>query len=163
MKRAAAISIGLATLLLAIGYGLDGHWIGVAASVALGCLWLVGLWRGWHGTDALGLVGFVSLAAVGVWLMLAAPILLVSVVAALAAWDAQRFAQRLWEAEHVRGETELVRSHLQRLFWVCGSGCVLGEIALGVRVPLGFTWALLLGALAIVGLSRAIRWLNRSL
>ena len=60
MRRPATVSIALATLLLALGYALDGRWIGAAASVALGCLWLVGLRRNWNGTDPLGLVGFTA-------------------------------------------------------------------------------------------------------
>jgi hypothetical protein len=162
MKRPATIGISLATLLLVLGYAIGGRWIGAAASVALGCLWLVGLRRGWNGIDSLGLVGFTGLATVGIWLALAAPILLASQVATLATWDLDRFAQRLWSAGRVEAEADLTRAHLQRLLAVAGLGLVFGSVALGAQVPLSFGWALLLGVLAILGLSRAIGWLNRA-
>jgi len=162
VKRPTIIGIGLATLLLTLGYAIGGRWIGAAASVALGCLWLAGLRRGWNGIDSLGLIGFTGLAAVGVWLALATPILLASQVAALATWDLDRFAQRLRSAGRVEAEPDLTRAHLQRLLAATGLGLVLGGVALGVQVPLSFGWALPLAALMILGLSRAIGWLNRA-
>jgi hypothetical protein len=156
------IGIGLATLLLALDYALGGHWIGVVASVALGCLWLAGLWRGWNETDSLGIVGFTSLAAVGVWLALAIPVLLASLVAALAAWDLDRFAQRLQRAGHASPTAALARAHLRRLLAVAGIGLLLSAVSFGIQLPIGFGWALLLGALAILGVSRTIRWLSQA-
>jgi len=162
VKRPAILGIGLATLLLTLGYAIGGRWIGAAASVALGCLWLAGLRRSWSGIDSLGLVGFTGMAAVGVWLALAAPILLAGQVAALAAWDLDRFARRLRSAGRVEAESVLVRAHLQRLLAAAGLGLVFGGVALAVQVPLSFGWALLLAALVFLGLSRAIGWFNRA-
>jgi len=162
MKFYAAISIVFAALLPASGYALGGRWIGAAACVALGGLWLAGLRRGSNGIEGLGLVGFVAIAAVGVWLDLAAPLLLVGAVAALVAWDLDRFAQRLLSAGHVEAAPVLVRAHLKWLLIVAGLGLLLGLLAGGIQVPLSFGWVLGLGALAIVGLSRAIRAFNRA-
>src|SRR5215216_4728146 len=100
LKPTTTICIILAALLPAIGYALGGRWIGAVASVALGGLWLVAQQRGWNGVEVLGLVGFVSLAAVGVLLGLAALMLLVGVVVGLVAWDLDRFAQRLRSTGH---------------------------------------------------------------
>jgi hypothetical protein len=157
VKRPAAISIGLAALLPASGYMLNGSWAGASASLALGAFWLAGLWRGWQGTDALGLLGLVAIAGAGVWLGLAPALMLAGVVAALAGWDLDRFAQRLRRAEHVVGEIELARAHLRRLLVVAGIGLGLGGVTLVLQMALSFGWALLLGMLAILGLSRAIR------
>ena len=162
MKRYATISIVLATLLPVAGYATSGQWIGVAASVALGCLWLAGLRRGWQGTEVLGLAGFVGVAAVGVWLEVAAPILLAGVVAALVAWDLDRFAQRLRSAGQIEQEPALVRAHLRQLPIVAGLGLLLGLAAGIIPAPSSFGWALGLGALAILGLSRVIRAFNRA-
>jgi hypothetical protein len=162
MKRPATIAIGLATLPLALGYAIGGRWIGAGVSVAVGCLWLIGLRRGWSGTDTLGLVGFTGLATVGVLLALAAPILLAGQVAALAAWDLDRFAERMRSAGRVEDAADLTRAHLVRLLAATGTGLVLGSVALGMQLPLSFGWALLLAALIILGLSRAIGWLNRA-
>ena len=102
------------------------------------------------------------MAAIGVWLALALPVLLASQVAALAAWDLDRFAQRLRGAWRVEAEALLMRAHLQRLLAVTGLRLVLSAVALGVQVPLSFGWALLLGAVAILGLSQTVHHLNRA-
>jgi hypothetical protein len=161
VKHSVGISIGIATLLLALGYAMGGRWMGAATSVALGCLWLVGLWRGWTGMEALGLIGAVGIAAVGVWLALSTPVLLAGVVAALVAWDLDRFVQRTRNAGHVAEAAALTRAHLGWLLVVAGLGLALGAVAAGIQVPLSFGWALLLGTVAILGMSRAIRSLTR--
>jgi hypothetical protein len=162
MKLYAAISVVFAALLSATAYALGGHWVGATASIVLGGLWLAGLRRGSNGIEGVGLVGFVGIAAVGAWLELSASVLLVGIVAALVAWDLDRFAQRLRSAGYVEAEPVLVRAHLQRLLIVAGVGLLLGLLAGGIQAPLGFGWVLGLGALAIVGLSRAIRAHNRA-
>ena len=162
MKHSVGVSIGIATLLLALAYAIGGRWIGTATSVALGCLWLAGLWRGWTGMEALGLIGAVGIAAVGVWFALSTPVLLAGVVAALVAWDLDRFVRRTRSAGHVTEATALTRAHLQWLLVVAGLGLALGAVAAGIQVPLSFGWALLLGALAILGMSRVIRSLTRA-
>lgn len=161
IKTSATISIILAALLPATGYALGGLWIGAALSVALGGLWLAAQQRSWRGIEALGLVGFAALAGVGVLLGLAGPILLAGLVVALVAWDLDRFAQRLQKAGHVEAERELARAHLQRLLIVVGLGQLLAMVAGGIQIPLSFGWIAGLAVLAVLGLSRAIRALNR--
>lgn len=161
MKRAARIAIGFATLMLALGFLLGGAWMDAGAALALGGLWLVGLRRDWYGMEAFGLVGFAGLAAAG---MVRGFSLfpLTSVVAALAAWDLQRFARGLEDAGAVIGANALTRSHLWQLGILGGLGWMLGAVALDIRVSLGFGWALLLAALAIAGLGRAVHWLSQA-
>jgi hypothetical protein len=161
VKHSVGVSIGIATLLLALAYAMGGRWIGTATSVALGCLWLVGLWRGWTGMEALGLIGAVGIAALGVWFALSTPVLLAGVVAALVAWDLDRFVRRTRNAGHVAEAAALTRAHLQWLLVVAGLGLALGAVAAGIQVPLSFGWALLLGMVVILGMSRAIRSLTR--
>jgi hypothetical protein len=81
---------------------------------------------------------------------------------ALVAWDLERFAQRTRAADRIVALEALTRSHLRRLLVVSVLGLGLGAIALGAELPIGFGPVLLLGALAILGLSRAIRWLQRA-
>jgi hypothetical protein len=161
VKHSVSISIGIATLLLALGYAMGGGWIGTATSVVLGCLWLAGQRRGWSGMDALSLIGAVGIAAAGVWFALSTPVLLAGVVAALVAWDLDRFVRRTRNAGHVAEAAALTRAHLRWLLVVAGVGLAFGAVAAGIQVPLSLGWALLLGALAILGLSRAIRSLTR--
>jgi hypothetical protein len=162
MKRYAGGCIGLATVLPALGYAGSGRWVGAMLAVALGCVWLIGLYRGWPGTEALGLAGFVGIAAAGT--TVAAPLLLASVVAALAAWDLHRFALRLDRAgrEQVLHEPALIRSHIRWSLGVAGVGLLVSLAAPAIQMVLPFGAAILLSALALFGVSRAIRWLNRA-
>jgi hypothetical protein len=84
--------------------------------------------------------------------------MLAGVVAALAAWDLDHFAQRLRGAGRVVGEAELVQAHMLRLLPIVLIGLLLGAVGLGLQIELRFGWALLLGALAVLGL----RWAMRS-
>lgn len=128
---------------------------------ALGLLWLIGQWRGWRWSASPGLIGLTGLAAWGVWAQLPAPWLLFGLVAALAAWDLAQFSQRLQQAHQVIGEAALIRVHLQRLLIMAGLSLLLGEIALAVRLDFNLGWALLLGLLLILGLSRVTNLIRR--
>jgi hypothetical protein len=161
MKRCAGACVGFATALLALGNAGVGHWIGAALAVALGCFWLIGLHRSWSGIEALGLVGFVAIAATELGTAVAAPVLLASVVAALAAWDLHRFALRLDKGSRVPHKSALVRSHIRWSLGVAGVGLLVSLAAPAIQIALPFGATLLLSALAVLGLSRAIRWLNR--
>ena len=158
MKYATAIGISLATLAIALGYGAGERWAGAALAVAVGLLWLVGWLRDWSWIASPGLACFVGLAALGIWWELTPAGMLAGVVAGLAAWDLVHFAQRLRGAGRVMGAAELVRSHMLRLLPIVLAGLLLGAVGLGVQIELRFGWALLLGALAVLGL----RWAMRS-
>ena len=93
-------------------------------------------------------------------------------VAALAAWDLDRFAGRLSSVgarpaaiEGVGGaddEThDLERRHLWRLAVVSGLGLVLSWAGQAIHFKLDLTVMLVLGFVAILGLSRAVRALVR--
>jgi hypothetical protein len=159
MKRSTGACVGLATALLTLGYAIRGQWIGAALVVALGCLWLIGLYRSWNGAQTLGLVGFAGIAAAGA-AAVAIPILLTSVVAALAAWDLHRFTLRLEHGSCVLHEPALLRSHLRWSLGVAGAGLLVSLAAPAIQIALPFGATLLLSALAVLGVSRAIRWLN---
>jgi hypothetical protein len=153
----------LATVALALGYGLVGLWAGVVFVLVLGFLWLVGQRRGWGWMASVMLVFFVGAASIGLWLNVQDGWMLLSVVAALSAWDLDHFAQRLSGVGQNRVEEtrDLERRHLERLLIVDGLGLLFGAVALGIEVDLGFGTALLLGLLAVLGLSRAVGILRR--
>jgi hypothetical protein len=65
----AAISIGVATIVLALSYALGGLWAWI---FLVGGLWQYGLRRHWSWVASLALVCFVSLAAGGLLLATAA-------------------------------------------------------------------------------------------
>ncbi len=155
------ISIILSASVLALGCGLNGLWTWVEFVVAVGSLWLLGRWRGWGWMAFVGLASFVGAAAAALWLGVGAGWTLFGVTAALSAWDLDHFAQRLSRVEQTDGTRALERRHLERLLIVDGLGLLLGAVALGIKIEFGFGAALLLGLIAVLGLSQAIGFLRR--
>jgi hypothetical protein len=156
MRLLTLLCAGMATLALALGYASQALWAGIGVDVAIGLLWLAGDWRGWDWTADPCLTGWVGLAAFGAWQGLPAGWMLLGVVAALAAWDLGHFAMRLRSAGAITQPAELTRAHLHQLAIVVAAGLLLGGIALGIRVELTFGWAILIAALAVIGLNRLI-------
>ena len=161
MKHEALLGIMLAALLLAAGYAVRALWPWALGSVAIGGLWVAGQQRGWGWTATPGMVGLVGLTTAGIFLGLPVLWMLACATAALVAWDLSHFAQRLSEAGRVEDTAALQRARRRRLAIVAGLGLLLGGTALIARVELGFGIALLLGLLAIVGLSRAVVFMRR--
>jgi hypothetical protein len=158
-------SIGLATSALALGYAVDGFWAPAVLVVGVGLLWWLGQARNWDWIAPIGLTLFVVMAAGGLWRGLAASWMLLGTVAALAAWDLNHFAMRLrsveWNETLAKRRRELERRHLRRLLIVNGLGLLLAAVALGVKVRFSFGVAIVLGLVAVLGLSRAIGFMAR--
>jgi len=154
------ISIALATSALVLGYAASGVWIGALLLLAWGLLWLLSRRRGWSWGGSLALALSVAAAVVGVRLEVGSGWMLLGVAAALSAWDVDHFERRLEGAGRVEDARALKRRHLRRLLIVDGLGLLVGAVALSVRTGFGFGPSLLLGLLAILGLSRAIGFLR---
>ncbi len=160
-RRIGPICILLAMGTLAVGYGLGGQWVWTAVIGLVGVLWLAGTWRGWEWVASMGLIGFTGIAAVGLWLDLGAGWMVFGLVAALCAWDLGRFVLCLRRVGRVEAERELEQRHLQRLLAVAGLGLLVAAIALSIEIRFTFVMALLLGLLAVWGLSQAVGFLRR--
>ncbi len=159
-KRAALGSVALATAMLALGYALDNQPRGVFFVAGSGGLWLLGQRYRWGWIASLGLVAFTGSAAAGIIAGVGAGWMLGGLVAALSAWDLDRFAQRLADAGKMDGGHELERRHLRRLLAVVVLGLTLAGLPLIATVQLSLGWALLLGLFALLGLSETIRILG---
>lgn len=159
--RLLPISVGLATLALALGYGLGGRWTVAAAALAAGVLWLAGWWRRLDGVESVGLLAFAGLAAAGLWLELGAGWMLLGLVGALLAWDLAPFQRRMAAMGRVQEREAVERQHLARLGLVTGLGLLLALLALGIELRLTFLPTLLLGLLAVIGLGRALSHIRR--
>jgi hypothetical protein len=146
---------------LAAGYGLNALWGGAAIALVVGAFWLTGQWRRWGWVTSAALVLLTGAAAMGLWLGVGGGWALVGVVAALVAWDLDRFAWRMRAVGRVEDADALERRHLWRLLAVCGVGLLLGAVALGFRIQLGFAVAFVLALLAVLGLSRLVGFLRR--
>jgi hypothetical protein len=150
------LSIMVAAIALVFGFALGTVWTGASAVAVVGTLWVLGYRRGLGWASTAGLALYVVAAAVGIWLDMGAGWMLAGLLAALAAWDLAFFAQRLRAVERVVGWEEMQRRHLLRLLVVEGAGLLLATAALLLRLQLGFVWLILLGILALVGLTRSI-------
>jgi hypothetical protein len=155
-------SIGLSAGAIALGYERGGDRRGATLALAVGLLWILSTRYDWGGMAAsLGLVGLVGVAALGLLPGLGAGWMVCGVVAALSAWDLDRFARRLGQAGQVEKVRRLEAVHLRRLAVVDGVALLIATVALGIRVEIGFGMALLLGGLAILGLSQMVGALRR--
>lgn len=161
VQRALFVSTGLATGLLALGYGLSGQWTWSPLIVAVGLLWLLGQWRGWGWVASVGLVVCAGIAILGFWADLGVGWLWFGMVAALTTWDLDHFVRRMRSVHRVERAGDLERRHLQRLLIVNGLSLLITAVALGIEIKFSFATALLLGALAVLGLSQAIGFLMR--
>lgn len=154
-------AIGLTTLALAASFALAGYWLVVMICICAGGGWLLAALRGWPSAPTLGLLATVVATVYGDFEGVSLPGLLLALVAALVAWDGGTFAGRLRSAPEVAFADDLMRAHVQRLLIVAAIGLFVGLLALLLRVSLSFGWALLLAALAIIGLVRALRFFQR--
>jgi hypothetical protein len=155
------IATGLAFAALVLGYGLGGWWAWAPVILVPGVLWLVGQRQGWGWTAQVGFVCLVLAAAIGLWLDLATGWMLSGAVFALCAWDLDHFSRRVKKTERIEEARSLEQRHLQRLLIVVGLGLSLAILALEIKLRLTFLMALLLGLLAILGLSRTVAFLRR--
>ena len=157
MKNLFPISITIAaTLALAFGYAMSSLWPGAVAVVTLGLGWAAGQRRQFGWPTDLGFIALMIAAAIGVWWGAGAGWMLLGAAGALAAWDLARFARRLGQAEHLVHEARLQQAHRQRLLPVVVLGLGLGGIALSIQLKLSFGWAIVLGLVVIIGLSRVV-------
>ncbi|HEY46721.1 MAG: hypothetical protein AMJ88_08215 [Anaerolineae bacterium SM23_ 63] len=157
-RRLWYVSLGCATCALVAGYAIGDLWIWTLPILGLAVLRLLGQPK-W--VTSLELLLFVGLAAIGLWQGLPFGLMLLGMIAALIAWDIESFHQRMEVAERVDYREALERKYLQRLLIIEGSGALLAVAAVSLTVTFSFGSALLLGLLAVIGLSRTIGFLRR--
>ncbi len=160
MRKILALSVILATLGLATVFALTARWSWAVLIAAIGLFWLTLPWHGFGWAATVGFLSFTAAAALGVLLSLSPFWLLSSLIAALVAWDLGHFSDQLYNGANIRNEAAMARRHFQRLGLVAVLGWVLGLVALRVEFSFDFVWALALGLLVILSLSRVTRGLG---
>jgi hypothetical protein len=156
----AQVCIGIAgiALILEFWLGLQQWWV---------CFFLVPMFF-WSFSQRKGIRRLASIlltlytftAAIGI-LVNGPPVLaLICVLASLSAWDLDSFSRRIWMAADHEMEMTLYRNHMYRLAILNSLGLVLGVAVLFLRSELRLGYALLLGFLAILGLSQIITHLG---
>ena len=157
------LCVGIATIALVLPYALAGHWL-FALIIALGGLFW---WYGWShklpGISTLYLLGVTAFCVLGVWINLVPFYFLASLLAALTAWDLDRFDQRLNKVDRVELKQVVVRKHLIRLLFVVVLGLLVGGAALLLRFNLTFGWVLILGLVTVLGLSQVYNLFKREI
>ncbi len=155
------ISLLTATLALTSAFIIEAgtsYAIGVGL---VGIAWAAARPRKLTWAPELGFVGFVGFAALGIRLNANTLLLLLGVTAAVAAWDLNAFERRIdrpsvaWDS--VRG---LERSHSMRLLAALAIGAAGGWIARSLQIPFLFWPTILLGLIAVLGLSQVVGYLG---
>jgi hypothetical protein len=152
----------LSTGALAAGYAGAGflRWTPILLLLAIAG-WIGSFRRiAWLGSAAF--TGFIGVSAAGFLLNVSPVALLVGSVAALSAWDLDRFDQRLENVRVDAAVSALEKQHLTRLFLVNGAGLLLAWAALGVKARISFGFLFFLSLIAVLSLSWAVRYLRRS-
>jgi hypothetical protein len=167
------ISLGIAVAAWGVGYGLLQLWLWMIVPVIVGLVWLFGWFRdratlrnhssgrNIRSVASLGLVLFVFGNSLGVLYGSPAVLNLVSLLAALIAWDLDYFSQRLGKDQTSPANRELEQNHLLRLLMVCVATLLIGGLALLIHFKLGLGLAILFALLAAVGLNRMIHHLRK--
>ena len=159
-------SIALATSAAATGFALSGVWLGILFAVFWLGFWSASLVRQYRSTGAgvgsSALFGYAVITiyavASGVW----PGWLLLGLVAALAAWDLECFILRMRDVQDENLVTIMIKQHVGRLAVVAGLGLLLPGAAFFIHYDLKFGAALVIGFLAVLGVSRFIILLRRS-
>ncbi len=111
--------------------------------------------------DSILLVIYTIIAVVGM-LVGSSPILaLLTILFALSAWDLGRFLTRLSLVGSEEEASRMIKSHLSRLIVLLGISLLLPLFAYSIRIEIRLGLALLLGFLAIFGLSRLVMSLTK--
>jgi len=140
----------------AVGYWLAGSWIGGLIVVVWSAFWVTSIVRQGFRFSALALIGYAVLV-LNAFNVGAQPIfLLLMLVAALAGWDLEFLAARLLEVKEPEVADEIAAGHIQRLGLTLAIGLVVAGAALLFQFQVNFWLALLIAALAAIGLSRLI-------
>ncbi|MCL5996637.1 MAG: hypothetical protein M1546_11375 [Chloroflexi bacterium] len=155
------VCIAAAAITLAAGYAGAGITAGWLAFILAGAVWMtIHHYTRWREGDTLGWIAFTAAAAVGLLIQRSSALMLAGVLMALIAWDLTSLDWRFRSAQRTEHTERLVRNHVRTLaFTLIGAGLIILP-AMMVRVEFGFVPVLVLGALALLLLNRAIRALR---
>jgi hypothetical protein len=150
------ISLVLAVGSLGYGFGQARLWVWTVIIGIGGVLWCLSRFSSWELAPSLFFASFIAFSATGSMLGLSPIFVFGGVIASLIAWDLDRFYQRWKTAEPFENQRRLEFLHLRRLLWVCC--CAAGSLIVGVLLEFRFNFMIMLlfGALAVLGLGRAI-------
>jgi hypothetical protein len=154
-------SIVLSTAALSMAYASAGYFLLAGVAIICGVLWLLDHEQRWNHLASIMLALITIFCAFGYWLQVYMPLLVLSLTAALAAWDLDHFAQRMRRAVMPVQFGRIEKQHIQYLLIVCGSGLVIAEGTLLIRIQLNFWVAFVAALLVLIGLTRTLAIIRR--
>jgi hypothetical protein len=154
--------LAVSALSLSGAFWNAGFILGAGVMVIISVVWGIFIWRKWSFGNGFCMLLFllgISLAAV-----IEAPRfkILVSLIAIISTWDLAVFDFLLVSSPNINHESNLIRTHLLRLFSVLTVGLSLTLLTFGMQLNLKFWQVFLLGILLLVGLSQVFVQLKRS-
>lgn len=156
------ISILVGTGSLAWGYAQVGlmqpeRWI-----LAFGACWILAVWRRWRWFAHVGLTFSFLAAALGLWFLNFPPgWMFAGAVCGLLAWDLTYFQYRQRFAASDAERRAVEARHLLRVAVVALLGFALASLAMVAKLQFHFEWAVLLAAVAALGLIQIIGWFRK--
>jgi len=155
-------SIGIATLTSVIGFVLSPYPMMSVGIAILWILWTIALRqeRQWGKNAGLYLIVLISVLAA--WLGLNRYLLLFNIIFTMISWDISTFITNLNRTENIPKEKKLINAHISRLAIVSTLAFVLAISSFLLEFNISFGWALVLGLILIIALSRTIGLVRQS-
>ncbi len=153
-------SLAVTALSLAIGFvtnGLTGY---VVLPLLIASFWALSQWRTWAWGNPLSFGFYCLVIAVGVWQDVSVVWLLLGIASSIVSWDLSHLIARGKRVEKIIDQGEMIKRHFLRLGGVLVIGLGLCLLALNLHLTITFGWALILGLLMFLALSRVISFLR---
>jgi hypothetical protein len=165
MKRieiAVILSIILSTFSLGFGFFMaDGSEFSILI-IVLSLFFLFGYWFKFYWTSHIFLVINFVFICLGIFISIPIWILLITLIGVIVYWDLLNFTSRVNNLKNADSIFEIEEKHLRRLLIVILCMGLITSIPLILEIQLNFIFAVFLSLVAVVGLSQAVRFYNRS-
>ena len=141
---------------LIIGYALREIWVGAALVSVVGLIWIIGLLFHWGWISSTLFLVYAVLNSFVLLIQAPSYLEVISITAALVAWDLSYFIGRLEKARTPELARVLEINHLRRLLIITGVGLLLMGAAILLHIRLSFAIALLLGGAGLLALIQVV-------
>lgn len=151
----------IAASVVSYGFWEKGLWAGIIFTLVWSAFWWIGQSAITDTISSVFFIGLIGACLVGSFIGIRPIFLFTGVVAALNAWDSDRFYRRWKNVEIEPGRRNLEWKHLSRILAVDGVTVLLGVIGLSIKAQMNFRIILLFGILAVLSFSWLISQLRK--
>jgi hypothetical protein len=145
---------------LAGGFGMTGQWIATALVLAPGFAWLYSQKFPFTWPAPACLIGFVFLAAFGLFEKSPAFLMVLGATAASASWDLQNLDRSMAGSSPTETARQFEKNHIQSLAIALGLGLLVAGTGLLFALQVPFVLLILLVILDLFSLDRVYRYLR---